>query len=76
MSSVAERVNYMLNSKLSLIMSAALLQSMILLTQVMCLGATNYPHFMGIASHVRARIPGSYCAHGTRVGSEYSGADS
>ena len=47
MSSVAERVNYMLNSKLSLIMSAALLQSMVLFTQVMYLGAANYPHFMG-----------------------------
>ena len=54
MSSVAERVNYVLNSKLSLIMSAALLQSMVMLTQVMYLGAANYPHFMGIASHVAA----------------------
>ena len=52
MSSVAERVNYVLNSKLSLIMSAALLQSMVLFTQVMYLGAANYPHFAGIASHV------------------------
>ena len=52
--SVAERINFLLNSKLSVIMSAALLQSTAFLAQVMILGAANYPHFTGIASHVAA----------------------
>ena len=52
MSSAVERVNSLLNFKLTLIMSAALLQSMTFFVQVLYLGAANYPHFSGIASHV------------------------
>ena len=54
MSSAVERVNSLLTSKLTLIMSAALLQSMTFFVQVLYLGAANYPHFAGIASHVAA----------------------
>lgn len=68
MSSAVARVNFLLNSKLTLIMSAALLQSMTFFVQVLYLGAANYPHTVGIVGHVATvctavMILGLFCIH-------------
>ena len=52
MSSAVERVNFLLNSKLNLIVSVALLRTMAFFVQVLYQRAANYPHFSGIASYV------------------------
>ena len=53
-SSVTEKVNNLLNSKLSSIMVASLLQSTIFFAELAYIGAANFPHFEGLASHVAA----------------------